>query len=203
MVAAGSPRALGRPGAVGILGGSFDPPHLGHLAAARSALEQLGLDRVLLIVANDPWQKSPHRDLAPAADRLAMVMAAVEGAAGLEACDLEVERGGPTYSIETVEQLRAEQGVVDPWLIVGADLAGSLDSWHRADELRRVVRVAVLSRPGSRGRLPEGWDAVLLESEDLDISSSEIRQDLRAGRSVADRVPDGVIRYLDGRNLYA
>jgi nicotinate-nucleotide adenylyltransferase len=187
---------------VGIFGGTFDPLHVGHLAAADRARQSLGLEVVLLVVANDPWQKSPGRDVSPAADRLAMARIGVEGHAGLEVCDLEVERGGPSYTIDTVEELAGE-GVLLPWLVVGADLAGTLDTWERADELRPLVRVAVLSRPGSPLRLPNGWRSVAIESDDLDISSSDIRRDVRSGISLSERVPDGIIRHIAQQRLYA
>ncbi len=188
---------------IGLFGGTFDPPHVGHLAAARRCREALGLDRVLLVVANDPWQKSPGRTVSPAQDRLAMVEESLDGEDGLEACSWEIDRGGPSYTIDTVEQLRRVEGVDDPWVIVGSDLARTLDTWERADELRHLVRVAVMSRPGSPLELPSGWRAVALESDDLDISSSAVRAAVGAGRSVAGRVPDSVIRHIESRGLYA
>ncbi len=190
-------------GSVGIFGGTFDPIHLGHLAAASRARRDLGLDRVLLVVANDPWQKSPERTISPAADRLAMVAASVVEIDGVEACDLEVVRGGPSYTIETIEALENAQGVVDPWIIVGADLSLTLDSWERAAELKQRARVAVLSRPGSPLRLPGGWRAVALESDDLDISSSAVRAAVRRGDDIAAMVPAAVIDHLARRTLYA
>ena len=190
-------------GSVGIFGGTFDPIHLGHLAAASRARQDLGLDRVLLVVANDPWQKSPERTISPATDRLAMVAASVEGVDGVEACDLEIVRGGPSYTIETIEALEETQGVVDPWIIVGADLSLTLDSWERAAELKQRARVAVLSRPGSPLRLPGGWRAVALESDDLDISSSAVRAAARRGDDITGMVPAAVINHLARRTLYA
>lgn len=190
-------------GTVGIFGGTFDPIHLGHLAAASRVRHDLGLERVLLVVANDPWQKSPDRVISPAVDRLAMVQAAVDDVPGVEACDVEILRGGPSYTIDTVEFLASTEGVDDPWIIVGADLSTTLDTWERADDLRQRARVAVLSRPGSPLRLPTGWRAVALESDDLDISSSEVRAAVRAGEDVARMVPPAVIDHLARRNLYA
>ncbi len=190
------------PGSVGIFGGTFDPLHLGHVAAAERARQSLGLEVVLLVVANDPWQKSPDRQVSPAEERLAMARLGVEGHQGIEVCDLEVARGGPSYTIDTVEEL-AQSGVMLPWLVVGADLAGMLDTWERADELRHLVRVAVLSRPGSPLRLPAGWRSVAIESDDLDISSSDIRRDVRAGLPLAGRVPEDIIRHISQQGLYA
>jgi nicotinate-nucleotide adenylyltransferase len=189
-------------GDVGIFGGTFDPPHVGHVAAALRCRAALGLDRVLLVVANDPWQKSPERQVSPAQDRLAMVAAAVAGVDGLEACALEIERGGPSYTIDTVEQLRRDEGVESPWVIVGADLSTTLDTWERSSELAAMVRVAVLSRPGSPLVLPEGWRSVAVASDELDVSSSMLRDGIRRGRDVADLVAAGVMVHIRAQHLY-
>ncbi len=116
---------------LGILGGTFDPVHVAHLAAAAAARDQLGLDRVLVVVAGDPWQKR-GRVGAPAEIRCEMVAAAIEGVEGLVVSRLEIDRPGPTYTIDTVEALAAEPGR-ELFLIVGSDVAASLTTWHRAD----------------------------------------------------------------------
>ncbi len=188
---------------IGIFGGTFDPPHVGHIAAAAHCRAALGLSKVLLVVANDPWQKSPSRRVSPAADRLAMVAESVEGLDGLAVCDLEVRRGGPSFTIDTVEELARTEGVEDPWVIVGSDLATTLDTWERADELRRKVRIAVLSRPGSPLVLPEGWRAVALVSDDLDVSSSQVRERVRRGEEIGNLVTPAVVRHIEARGLYA
>lgn len=187
---------------LGLFGGTFDPPHFGHLAAASRCREALGLDKVLLVVANDPWQKSPLRTISPAKERMAMVSLAIEGLDGLEVCDLEINRGGESFTIDTVEQL-AREGVVDPWIIVGSDLSLTMDSWERSEDLRKVCRLAVLSRPGSPLILPDGWRAVALESEELDISSSAIRERWQNGLDVQGLVPKSVIRHLEKHSLYS
>jgi len=188
---------------VGIFGGTFDPPHFGHLAAAKRCQRALGLDRVLLVVANDPWQKSPSRRVSPATDRLAMVAECVASEPGLEACALEIDRGGPSFTIDTVEILGVREEVIDPWIIVGSDLAGTLDSWERAEDLRGKVRVAVMSRPGSPLKLPAGWRAVALESDELDVSSSAVRAAVSAGRAIDHLVPAEVVRHIQACGLYA
>ncbi len=187
---------------IGLFGGTFDPPHLGHVAAAKRCRDALGLERVLLVVANDPWQKSPTRTISPAKDRLAMVALAIEGERGLEVCDYEIARGGESYTIDTVEQLVAE-GYRDPWIIVGSDLSMTMDSWERSSELRLRARLAVLSRPGSPLELPEQWRAVALESDELDISSSMIRARCQQGADVHQFLPPGVIRHLVEHDLYS
>jgi len=188
---------------VGIFGGTFDPPHLGHVAAARRAVRALGLERMLFVVANDPWQKSPDRTISPARERVAMVEHAIGDLEGFEVCTLEVDRGGPSYTIETVRELERSQGVVEPWIIVGSDLSLTLDRWEDAHDLKSLVRVAVLARPGSPLSLPAGWRAVALDSDDLDISSSQIRHAVANGKGINDFVPESVIRDIAAFGLYA
>ena len=150
------------PTRIGIFGGTFDPPHAGHVAAARAVIAQLGLDRLLLVVANDPWQKSGQRVVSPAADRFTLVEAVVPEIPGAEASRLEIDRGGPSYSVDTAEEILAEAGgqPVELYLVVGADLVPELGSWHRAADLRRLVTLAVVSRPtGPAPAVPPGWRA--------------------------------------------
>ena len=158
--------------AIAILGGTFDPVHNAHLAAAMAAKHQLELDQVLLIVANDPWQKN-ERALAPAAVRYEMVARAIEDVAGLEVFSIELERPGPTYTIDTVEQLqRADTQLL---LILGSDVAARLDTWHRSDALRELVTIAVVGR-GEGGGAPPGWRVRTVAMPRLDISSTDLRR---------------------------
>jgi nicotinate-nucleotide adenylyltransferase len=191
------------PGRIGLLGGTFDPPHVAHLAVATSVREQLGLDRVLLVVANDPWQKTPQRRITPAEDRYAMVVAAVEGIPGIEASRREIDRGGPSYTIDTVEELRAVGVAPDVFVVIGADLVATLHTWHRAPELAREATLVVVGRPGSPAALPEGWRAVAVTGPGIDVSSSQLRQRLESGGSVTGSVPDAVIHCIRRRGLYA
>ena len=187
---------------IGIFGGTFDPPHIGHVAAAQRCRSALGLSKVLLVVANDPWQKSPDRLVTPASERLEMVAAAVDGLSGIEVCDLEVRRGGPSYTIDTVTELRDSQGVVNPWVIVGSDLATTLNTWEEAERLSDMVRVAVLSRPGSPLVLPSGWRSVAVASDELDVSSSMIRDLVRSGSPVDEFCSPDVVRHIVENSLY-
>jgi nicotinate-nucleotide adenylyltransferase len=194
---------------LGILGGTFDPPHAGHVAAARLCRRQLGLDRVLFVVANDPWQKSPVRPVSPAEDRLAMVTAAVEGVEGAEVSRIELDRGGPSYTIETVEELIGPDpgpGVTPPslFLIVGADVVDTLPAWHRVDELARLVTLVVVVRPGASapGRVP-GWELEVIGGSGVDVSSSQVRTLVAEGRSIEDLVPPSVEHCIRRRGLYA
>lgn len=192
-----------------MFGGTFDPPHCGHIAAAVAARDALDLDRVLMVVANDPWQKSPHGTVTPASDRLAMVEAAVEPIRSVEAGASEIDRGGPSYTVDTVDALVAEsrqQGRTAPeiFLVVGSDVLPSLSTWERVDEIRRQVTLAVVSRPGAplRQRL-RGWEIVDVPSEGVDISSSQVKARLEHGESVEGMVPEPVIRCIRLRHLYA
>jgi nicotinate-nucleotide adenylyltransferase len=195
-----------RPERIGILGGTFDPPHLGHVAAARAVVPSLGLDRLLLVVANDPWQKSPTRMISAADDRFAMTEAMAAEISGAEASRLEIDRGGPSYSVDTVEEVLATAGSPAPeiFLVVGADLVPDLESWERAQDLKRLVTVAVVSRPTTPApAVPPGWTAVSIDGPDVDISSSQVRERLLHGDSVNGIVPDAVIHCIGRRALYA
>jgi nicotinate-nucleotide adenylyltransferase len=194
------------PTRIGIFGGTFDPPHAGHVAAARAVTAQLGLDRLLLVVANDPWQKSGQRVVSPAADRLALVEALAPEIPGAEASRLEIDRGGPSYSVDTAEEILAEAGgqPVELYLVVGADLVPELESWHRAEDLRRLVTLAIVSRPtGPRPTVPPGWRAERVDGPQVSVSSAEIRDLLAQGLSVEGMVPEAVIRCIRRRALYA
>jgi nicotinate-nucleotide adenylyltransferase len=200
---------LPAPERIGILGGTFDPPHVGHLAAAVACREALHLDRLLLVVANHPWQKVEGRVITAAEDRFAMVAAAAEGIDGVEASRLEIDRGGPSYTVETVEDLiglARGAGLPDPDIsvVVGADLVASLPTWERADDLRRLVTLVIVSRPGNEGvGDPDGWRTARVPGVDVDVSSSRVRALLERGRSVAGLVPEPAIRYIGRRGLYA
>jgi len=206
-------RASPLPERIGLLGGTFDPPHAGHLAAALHCREALRLDRVLLVVANDPWQKAPHRVITPAGDRLAMVEAAVAGLDGVEASRIEIDRGGPSYTVETVGALRtaavgAGWPLPDIFVVIGADLVATLPTWERVEELRRLVTLAIVSRPGSQPPpAPPGWRVAWVDGGGVDVSSSEVRALLSQGHPVEELVPglvpEAVMDCIRHRNLYA
>jgi nicotinate-nucleotide adenylyltransferase len=212
---------------VGLLGGTFDPPHFGHLIAAEVVRDQLQLDEVRLVVANDPWQKSGQRTVTPPMQRLAMAEAAVrsEGSPAPSAAtvqsavsgsqisvsDIEVRIGGPSYMARTLERLVGEEPGVDWRVLVGADAALGLDSWNRADWLRSNARFVVVnrstdetSRPGvTDGRtVPDGFVATSVRIPDVRISSSDLRQQVAAGRSIRFQSPDAVIAIIDRLGLY-
>jgi nicotinate-nucleotide adenylyltransferase len=191
---------------VGILGGTFDPPHSGHVAAGRAVTEALALDRLLLVVANDPWQKSGQRAISAAEDRYALTEALAAEIPGAEASRLEIDRGGPSYSVETAEQILAEASgrPLDLFLVVGADLVPELVTWHRARDLQRLVTLAVVSRPANPAPAgPPGWRTVAVDGPQVAASSSEVRDLLAAGKPVDELVPAAVIRCIRRRGLYA
>jgi len=196
------------PGRLGILGGTFDPVHVGHLVAAVNARYELSLDRVLLVVANEPWQKVGMRPVTPAADRLGLVEAAVEGVDGLEASGIEIERGGPSYTADTVAALAEQLPGTELYLIVGADAAAGLDGWERLEEVRPKVVLVVVNRPGttidaSAPASPlKGWDYRMVEVPALEISSTELRDRVAAGRPLDFLVPMPAIRQIREHGLY-
>jgi nicotinate-nucleotide adenylyltransferase len=189
---------------VGVFGGTFDPVHIGHLVAATWAREALGLERVLLVVANLPWQKTGTRAVTPAEDRFLMVQAAVAGVDGVEASRVEIDRGGPSYTADTIGAVRLANPSARPYVIVGADVAADLESWQRVDELRQAVTLVIVDRGGvGAGEDPPGWCVERLWIPALDISSSQLRRRLAESRSVDFLIPEGAIRCIRQLNLYA
>lgn len=185
-----------------MFGGTFDPPHIGHMVTAVRAAEQLDLDVVLLVVAGVPWQKVRSRAISSERDRLDMVAASARGERLLEVCDLEIRRGGDSHTIETLESLRSMAPDDDLVLILGADAANGLDSWERAEDLRTACTVAVADRPGVSVAPPVGFLVERFEVPQLDISSTELRRMVARGRSVRFLVPDGAVAIIDERRLY-
>ena len=188
-----------------MFGGTFDPPHRGHLSVAETARERLGLDRVLLVVANDPWKKSPERAITPAADRLALVQALIRGAdgrprPGLEASDLEIRRGGPSYTVTTLRELAAEQPDAELFLIIGRDLVDDFPSWHESANIERLATIVVVDRPGYITDAKRGWK--MLPVEPVDVSSTELRAQLRDGSDVSAYLTPEVVTEIRARQLY-
>ena len=188
---------------IGLLGGTFDPPHIGHLLVAINVRAALVLDTVLLVVANEPWQKTTTRRISDPRDRLAMVEAAVRGIDGLEASSIEIDRGGESYTIDTVEQLRVQQPDADLYLIVGADAAAGLDTWIRVDELRRLVTLVIVDRPGAvLVADPIGWVVSRVDVPSIDTSSTDLRDRAIDGRPLDLLLPDAVVACMRDRRLY-
>jgi nicotinate-nucleotide adenylyltransferase len=187
---------------VGIFGGTFDPIHVAHLAVAIAAKHQLHLDRVLLMVANVPWQKAKQRHISDVEDRLAMVRAAVEGYEGLEASDLEIQRGGDSYTADTLNELVSPNREL--FLIIGSDLVDDLTTWKRWEEIPALCTLAVAHRPGEdeRGELAPGWRSETIRLPALEISSTELREMASEGRPIDFLVPASVIDVIRSRGLY-
>lgn len=181
----------------GILGGTFDPIHIAHLHTAQCARHQLALDRVLIIPAGEPWQKA-ERPMTPAHQRLEMCRLALEGVEGVEVDDREITRDGPTYTIDTLDSFPGEDEL---FLIVGADAAAGLDSWHRWKEIADRSTIAIAPRPGAR--VPEFPDAIAIEIGLLEISGTDIRRRVNEGRPYRYLVTRSVHDYIEAHNLYA
>lgn len=188
---------------IGVFGGTFDPPHVGHLVTAVNVRYELGLDVVLLVVANDPWQKSGERRVSPAADRLAMVAAAVGEVDGLEVSDIEVRRGGTSYTADTLRELATTHPGAELVLVLGSDAAGGLPTWERHDEVREGATIAVVTRPGSeQATPPAGWRWVTVETPRLEVSSTDLRARVADGRPLDYLLTPAVIDVIARLGLY-
>lgn len=193
---------------VGILGGTFDPIHIGHLAAGRVAIDCAHLDRVLFVPSATP----PHRDPADASaeERLEMVRLAIEGEQRFEASDVEVRRGGKSFTSETVRELKRARPRDELFLILGWDAARLFSTWHDPDRIRADASIVVIGRPGMDAPTPDDLEAAGLDPERTvmclggtpDISGSELRESLARGESTGDCLPPAVASYVAARNLY-
>jgi nicotinate-nucleotide adenylyltransferase len=190
-----------------VFGGTFDPIHVGHLVAAVNARYAAGLDLVLMVVANQPWQKLPTRTITPARERYALVEAAVAGVEGLEASSLEIDRGGISYTADTLAELATAYPRADLHLVVGSDLMGELHTWDRVEEVVKAATLVVVNRPGSEWTKEDhpGLPMRVLEVRipALEISSTDLRQRAANGRPLDFLVPDTAIRWIRQRGLYA
>ena len=188
---------------LGIFGGTFDPPHVGHLVTAVNVRHELSLDRVLLVVADQPWQKVGTRDISPPDDRFAMVEAAVGDVEGLEASRIELDRGGMSYTADTLSQLLAADPTLDLYVILGSDAAVGLPGWERADEVRALSTIVVVERPGSgEGVPPLGWSWVRVEVPRLEVSSTDLRARVVDCRPLDYLLSPAVIETIERRGLY-
>ena len=183
-----------------LLGGTFDPPHIGHLVAAESARVQFGAERAVFLPAGDPYQKRRpgHRTPAPAAQRVQMVRLAIASNTEFSLDEREVRRQGPTYTVDTLRELRAE-GQEEIILIVGADAWAELGTWREPGTIRQLARIAVAPKPGAP--LP-GPGAERVAMPALDVSSTLIRQRVAAGLPIRYLVPDAVAAYIREHGLY-
>jgi nicotinate-nucleotide adenylyltransferase len=189
---------------LGVMGGTFDPVHNGHLVAASEVQARFGLDEVVFVPTGQPWQKS-HVKVAPAEDRYLMTVIATASNPRFSVSRIDIERPGLTYTIDTLRDLRAERGDdVDFYFITGADALAQILSWRNAQELFGLAHFVGCTRPGHRladPGFPDGGVS-LVEVPALAISSSGCRDRIRRGLPVWYLVPDGVVQYISKRKLY-
>jgi len=188
---------------LGIFGGTFDPPHIGHLVSAVNVRHELALDRVLLVVNNVPWQKVGQRTISPAEDRFAMVEAAVADVEGLEASRLEIDAGGMSYTADTLRSLAAEDPERALFVVLGADAAAGLATWERSNEVRELATIVVVERPGSEDAVPlPGWRWERVEVPRVEVSSTDLRARVVDGRPLDYLVTHEVVDCIEERGLY-
>jgi len=186
---------------LGIFGGTFDPPHVGHLAAARAALVGAGLDRVMFVPAGSPWQKQ-DRDLSPAEDRYRMTQLAIEGEPGFSVSRIEIDRPGPSYMVDTLETLTSDGRELV--LILGADAAAGLPTWRDPERICSLAELAIVTRIGSPAAAPmPSCRVTTVEMEPVDVSATEVRRRATAGEPLSGLVPDAVAADIRRRGLYA
>jgi len=176
---------------LGLFGGTFDPPHNGHVAALVAAARTGRFDALEVTVAGDPYRKSALGGVHSAALRLAMASAAFAHLDLVRVSDREINRPGPSYTIDTVAELLAEAQRVD--LVIGADLAAQLPTWHRADELREMVTVGIIPRPGTPLTAPVGWECYEIDMAPVDLSSTFLREATLDDAGLKLFMPDEVI----------
>ena len=189
---------------LGVMGGTFDPIHHGHLVAASEVADFLGLDEVVFVPTGQPWQKG-GRKVAPAEDRYLMTVIATASNPRFSVSRVDIDRPGETYTIDTLRDLRAERGAgAEFFFITGADALAKMISWRDADELFKLAHFVGCTRPGHRLTLSDlPSDRVsLLEIPALAISSTECRERVRGGHPIWYLVPDGIVQYISKRGLY-
>lgn len=190
------------PRRIGVFGGTFDPPHIGHLVAAIDARQALDLDVVLLVVANAPWQKVGTRQISPPEDRFAMVRAAVADADGIEVSDIEMQRGGLSYTADTLQALAELHPGAELFLVLGNDAAAGFATWERHEEVAERAHLVVVDRPGTPTPIDDGFSWTRIDIPELEISSTELRQRVAEGRSIRYLTPEGVATCIEERGLY-
>jgi len=194
---------IDRPRRVGIMGGTFDPIHHGHLSAASEVSALFGLDEVIFVPTGDPWQKS-DRVVSAAEDRYLMTVIATASNPRFRVSRVDIDRAGPTFTVDTIADIGALRPGAELFFITGADALGQILSWKDAEQAIKLARFIGVTRPGyvlSDAHLPS--DAVtLVDVPALAISSSAVRDRVRAGQPVWYLVPDGVVQYIAKHGLY-
>jgi nicotinate-nucleotide adenylyltransferase len=189
---------------IGVMGGTFDPIHHGHLVAASEVAHLFDLDEVVFVPTGEPWQKD-GRKVAEAEDRYLMAVIATASNPRFRVSRIEIDRPGPTYTIDTLREMRELYGPdTEMFFITGADALAKMLTWHDAEEMFTLAHFIGCTRPGhylEDPGLPEGRVS-LVEVPALSISSSEVRDRVRADEPIWYLVPDGIVQYINKRNLY-
>jgi nicotinate-nucleotide adenylyltransferase len=189
---------------IGVMGGTFDPVHNGHLVAASEVASRFALDEVVFVPTGHPWQKSDDA-VSPAEDRYLMTVIATASNPGFSVSRVDIDRGGVTYTIDTLQDLRQHYGeTTELFFITGADALAQILEWHRSDELFKLAHFVGVTRPGHHltdPGLPHGGVS-LVEVPALAISSTDCRHRVAAGEPIWYLVPDGVVQYISKRRLY-
>jgi nicotinate-nucleotide adenylyltransferase len=196
---------VGRAQRIGVLGGTFDPIHNGHLVAASEVAHALELQEVIFVPTGQPWQKE-DRHLSPSEDRYLMTVIATAFDPLLTVSRVDLDREGETYTVDTLADLRAARGPeAEFFFILGADALSGIKTWHNTENLYSLAHFVGCTRPGhpiDKTDLPEDGDFTLIELPALEISSTACRERVRGGRPIRYLVPDGVIEYIAKRGLY-
>ena len=181
---------------IGLLGGTFDPIHNGHLSIAKAAIKQLKLDNLLLIPAGNPWQKEEITEIQ---HRIAMTKLAIIGFSNIEVSEIEANRSGPTYTYQTLEELHAKYEETDFFLILGSDAARALDTWKEPNKVKTLARIYVVPRAGD---FTLDWHFDRINMPSIEISSTDIREKIQSKQSIKDLVPENVEQYIHTHGLY-
>ncbi len=189
---------------IGVFGGTFDPIHIGHLVAAQNALHAAQLDHILFVVANEPWQKEGERRVTAAALRYLVVKEVLRDIPQLEASDMEIRRGGPSFTYDTLVEIAKSEPGAELFLIVGADAARAMGSWERAESLVDLAQLIVLNRygyptPHATLNFPR---QIVADMPWLDISSTDLRERVRTGRPLQFLLPQEAISAIKSHRLY-
>jgi len=187
---------------IGILGGTFDPVHLGHLKLAQNALVQFSLDKVIFVPAGQPPHKQERLALTLAKERYEMVRLAIEGRSFLELSDCELVRKGPSYTFDTLKEFEKKYPGSAFFLILGKDSFEGIDAWHRASELKKKVRFLVAHRGAGEICMPQGVRAEWIQMPLCPISASAIREAIKQGGDVDDDMPPKALEFIRAHALY-
>jgi nicotinate-nucleotide adenylyltransferase len=188
---------------IGVMGGTFDPIHHGHLVAASEVADLFGLDEVVFVPTGQPWQKT-HREVSPAEDRYLMTVVATASNPRFTVSRVDIDRGGPTYTVDTLSDLHAARPTAQLFFITGADALAQILSWREVDRVFRYAHFIGVTRPGYEldgKHLPDGVVS-LVEVPAMAISSTDCRRRVAEGRPVWYLVPDGVVQYISKAGLY-